>query len=358
MQVPVNIYRSAMLTNGPIAFLRLATMAITRAKSTTVKTEVSHGLGLPLKVVKTTKVSKTNGRVPASPKKKPHLEDLLGHIEIPTDYELPASYLEFHDPEFAKGLKWVVEKDPSLYPVIVHQNFQHFKRKESEESFSDDEIILKYWYALISSVISQQISGMAAKSIEGKFRALFEDGKPTPAKTLSKSVEELRSAGLSNQKLKYITHISEVFNDPNSNLSKIQFYKENTVDQIIEELTLLKGIGVWSAKMFALFTLNSLDVFAYDDLGIARGAAKYLIRRPKYLQKIKEEVNDNEELKRLLKRKSKFESSKGKRDWVPYHDEYIKHLGLEFSPYQLVIMLVFWRLGSTNVDVLENTGVR
>ena len=144
-----------------------------------------------------------------------------------------------------------------MYPVVVHQNFQHFKKKECEKSLSDDEIILKYWYALISSVISQQISGMAAKSIEGKFRALFEDGEPTAAKTLSKSVEELRSAGLSNQKLNYITHISQVFSDPNSNLSKIQFYKENTVDQIIEELTLLKGIGVWSAKMFALFTLNN-----------------------------------------------------------------------------------------------------
>lgn len=123
------IYRSAMLTNSPTAFPKLATMAITRAKSTTVKTEVSHGLSLPLKVVKTTKVSKKNGRAPASPKKKPHLEDLLGHIEIPTDYKLPASYLEFHDPEFAKGLNWVVEKDPSLYPVVVHQNFQHFKRR-------------------------------------------------------------------------------------------------------------------------------------------------------------------------------------------------------------------------------------
>jgi len=352
------VYISEMLTKGPIPFFKLSSMAITRAKSTTVKEEILNGVTSPKKVVKTTKVSKTNGKTPSSPKKKPHLEDLLGHIEIPTDNKLPTSYLEYHDPEFVKGLNWVIKKDPTLYPVIVHQNFKHFKRKESEESLSDDETILKYWYALISSVISQQISGLAARSIEGKFRALFEDEEPTPAKVLSKTLDELRSAGLSNQKLNYITHISQVFSDPNSNLSKIQFYKENSVDQVIEELTLLKGIGVWSAKMFALFTLNNLDVFAYDDLGIARGAAKYLIRRPKYLQRIKAEVNANEELKKLLKRKSKFESSKGKRDWTPYHDEYIKYLGLEFSPYQLVIMLIFWRLGSTNIDVLENTGVR
>lgn len=333
-------------------------MAVTRAKSTSVKAEISDGLVLPLKVTKSVKITKSKAKTPTSPKKKFHLEDLLGHIEIPVDYKLPVEYVEYHEPDFVKGLNWVLQKDPTLYPVIVHQKFSHFKKPEVVENLSPEETILKYWYALIASVISQQISGLAAKSIESKFRGLFENDKPTPELTLKLTTEELRSAGLSGQKLKYITHISETFSNSDSNLCSVDFYENNSVDRIIEELVLLKGIGEWSAKMFVLFTLKHLDVFAYDDLGIARGAAKYLLRRPKYLQKIKEEVNSNDELKKLLKRKSKFESSKGKRDWVPYHDEYIKFLGLEFSPYQLVMMLILWRLGSTNVEVLENTGVR
>lgn len=333
-------------------------MAITRTRGTTSKTEFADGIGLAPKVAVTSKVKKVKSKTPPSPKKKPHLEDLLGHIEIPIDYKLPAEYIEFHESEFVKGLNWILQKDPTLYPVIVHQNFNHFKQKETQEPLKDEEIILNYWYALVSSVLSQQISGLAARAIETKFRALFEDGKPTPQEVLTKTNEELRGAGLSGQKLQYITHISQTFSDSHSNLSKTEFYKENTLDHIIEELTLLKGIGVWSAKMFVLFTLNNLDVFAYDDLGIARGAARYLVKRPQFLQKIKEEVNGDEELKKLLKKKSKFETSKGKRDWVPYHDEYIKYLGLEFSPYQLVMMLILWRIGSTNVDVLENSGVK
>ena len=301
------------------------------------------------------KVSKVVRKSPnpklASP--KTYFEDTLDHIQIPSDYSLPAHFVEAHTSEFIEGVRYIIAKDPSLYRVILHKYFNPFKKTEMiPKDIDKKEMLLTYWYALIRSVIGQQISGKAQQSIEKKFRDLFED-KPTPQAMLSKSEEELRSAGFSYQKIKYITHISQVFNDPNSDLTKIEFYESNPIDKIISELTSLKGIGVWSAKMFALFTLKNLNLFAYDDLGIARGVTRYFSRRPQYLEELKKRVDADESKKLLLKKKSTFSSSKGKRDWVPHHDEYVKALGMDFSPFQLILMLIFWRLGSTNIEVFQ-----
>ncbi|CUM65756.1 uncharacterized protein PRCAT00003404001 [Priceomyces carsonii] len=334
-------------------------MAITRSTSllTTAKSISNASNSLKIEVKKVTKTTKKPKNI--SPKKpKVHLEDILGHIKVPKDSSLPQEFVQFHRPEFIKGVKYILEKDPSLYPVIVHRNFVQFKEESSRfPKESESETILKYWYALVSSVISQQISGSAAKSIEQKFRNLFESGKVNPKETLKKSAEDLRSAGLSNQKAKYIFHISEVFCDPNSRLSKPSFYNESLLDEVIKELMLLKGIGEWSAKMFAIFTLNEMDVFAHDDLGVARGMSRYILRRKDVLESAKIELNKIDEIKILLKKKSKFDNTKGnKRDWVPLHDEYVKYIGSKFSPYQTVLMLIMWRLSLTNVEVLENSG--
>lgn len=302
-----------------------------------------------------TKASKVMKRDPnpkrASP--KTYLEDTLDHIQIPPDYSLPAHFVEAHTPQFIEGVRYIISRDPSLYRVILHKYFNPFKKTEVlAKDIDREEVLLIYWNALIRSVIGQQISGKAQQSIERKFRDLFQD-KPTPQATLRKSEEELRSAGFSYQKIKYITHISQVFCDPNSNLTKVEFYESNPIDRIISELTSLKGIGVWSAKMFALFTLKNLNLFAYDDLGISRGVTRYFSRRPEYLEELKKRVDADESKKLLLKKKSTFSSSKGKRDWIPHHDEYVKALGMDFSPFQLILMLIFWRLGSTNIEVFQ-----
>ncbi|KAK6457355.1 uncharacterized protein RJT20DRAFT_134637 [Scheffersomyces xylosifermentans] len=297
----------------------------------------------------------------SSPKKSPRkaaakkidLEDSLDHIIVPKDFSLPEDFVEYHEVEFLEGLRHLIKQDPSLYAPIVHMNFPRFAKKDKVKR-TDEETILYYWYALISSVISQQVSGAAARSIENKFKGLFGDEQPTPSKTLSKTTEELRSAGLSSMKTKYVLHISEVFSDPDSKLSNPRFYEEQPLDVIINELVTLKGIGEWSAKMFAIFTLNEKDVFAYDDLGIARGMSKYLLRRPEVLQKLKDQVREDEIIKALLKKKSKFDKKDSRRDWTPYHDEYVKLAAEAFSPHKTALMLVLWRLGSTNIEVLEN----
>ena len=293
-----------------------------------------------------------------SPSKRIEFEDFVQHVLVPSDFLLPLEFEEYHTEDFISGIKHVIKLDPSLYKSIVHKPFTAYDKAAVEANKnSTANRITTYWYNLVSSVISQQVSGASARAIEGKFRLLFGEQDPTPQITLEKSYDELRSAGLSNQKTKYIQHISEVFNDPTQNLTNLEFYKL-PLPIVIEELVKLKGIGEWSAKMFAIFTLRELDVFAYDDLGVARGISRYLLRRPELLAEIKEEVNAEEHLRLLLKKKSKFDKKDSKRDWVPYHDEYVKHAGKRFSPYQSVFMLIMWRLASTNIEVLENTGIQ
>lgn len=326
-------------------------MALTRSRRV-VKTEV---LDIPVapsptKVTKPKKEPVT--RSPSKSKPKKDIEEYFKAIEVPSDYSLPQWYVDLHHEDFIKGVKYVIEKDPSLYPVLVHAPFKSFTKGE-KKTLSESEQLHQYWYALIKSILGQQISGSAAKAIEERFNALFE-GDCTPQAVLKVDQETLRAVGLLGQKLKYITHISEVFSSPDARLTNLQFYEESSNDELVAELTKLKGIGEWLAKMFSVFTLKELDIFAYDDLGVARGVARYLANRPQLLQEVKDGVHAVEVLKNGLKKKGKFMTASSKRDWVPLHDEYVKFLGLMYSPYQLVFMFAMWRLASTNVEVLEN----
>lgn len=357
-----------------------ATRSTRSVTSKSIKKEnVSTVIGSPLKPTKATlkkKVVLTNAveelkTPPSSPSKKKtaspkkvnvELEDALGHIVVPKDLSLPKEFAEFHSPEFINGVNHIIKTDPTLYPVIVYKNFPLYAVAGSTDSKvpqTEADILQLYWYALISGIISQQVSGAAALSIENKFNMLFgpEGTKnATPELVLQKTHEELRGAGLSNKKVEYVQNISEHFINPKDNkLARLEFYKNSSDEEISEELILLKGIGPWSIKMFLTFTLNRFNVFAFDDLGVARGSYRYLNRRKSLLEKIKKEVKKDEALTKLLSKRSKFAASKGKRDWTPYHDVYIAKLGEEFKPYQLIMMMLLWRLSSTNVDVLAGT---
>lgn len=339
-------------------------MAVTRSRVTVMAEKAPNGsdktaevkLTKVTKVTRVTKKRETKAVAPESPTKKKlakkHIEELFPVVQVPSDLLLPQQFVEYHDPRFIEGVLHILKKDPTLYPCIVYQNFKSFAKQEKRTE-SESEVILQYWYALISSVIGQQVSGHAAKAIEGRFNALFQ-GKPTPQKTLKATPEELRAVGLLGMKMKYVVSISEAFSSSDSKLVSLDFYNSSTNEEIINELVQLKGIGEWSAKMFSTFTLKELDIFAYDDLGVARGVARYLEIRPQLLKDIKEGVHAAEELRKGLKKKGKFQTNSSKRDWIPLHDQYVMYLGQMFAPYRLVLMLIMWRLSSTNVEILEN----
>lgn len=95
---------------------------------------------------------------------------------------------------------------------------------------------------------------------------------PTPQQILEKSDEELRSAGISYQKVSYIKSIADAFL---SNLIDTKKMKHMPDDEVIQTLTQMRGVGKWTAEMILIFTLNRPDVFSVGDLGI-RNAIKKL----------------------------------------------------------------------------------
>ena len=124
---------------------------------------------------------------------------------------------------------------------------------------------------LIESIVSQQLSIKAADTIFGRFKALFPDAFPEPQHILSKSDDELRAVGLSYQKASYIKSIAHAF--ANNEIDPV-IIKDLADEEVITELTKIKGVGKWTAEMILIFTLNRPDVFSIGDLGLRNAITK------------------------------------------------------------------------------------
>lgn len=126
-----------------------------------------------------------------------------------------------------------------------------------------------YYQALVESIISQQLSVKAANTILKRFKALFPgDVFPTPRDILEKDIEVLRSVGLSRQKATYIQDLAVKVIE-----GTVQFNHLDGLlnDDIIKELTIIKGVGIWTVHMFLIFCMGRLDVLPTGDLGIKNG---------------------------------------------------------------------------------------
>ena len=128
-----------------------------------------------------------------------------------------------------------------------------------------------YYQELVDSIISQQLSVKAARTIEGRFKDLFGGEFPSPEHILDKNIEELRAVGLSRPKAGYIQDLAMKIID-----GEVKF---DTLDQlsnqeIVNELIKVKGIGVWTVHMFLMFCMGRLDVLPVGDLGIRNGIMK------------------------------------------------------------------------------------
>ena len=129
----------------------------------------------------------------------------------------------------------------------------------------------KIYYDLLSSIVSQQLSGKAATTIFNRFLTLFPDHYPHPDLLSQLDIPILRSVGLSNQKAAYLKNVA---------LFSKQYDLENHAwdsmsdVEIIEFLTQIKGVGTWTVQMLLMFTLSRPDVLPLGDLGIQQGMAK------------------------------------------------------------------------------------
>ena len=128
-----------------------------------------------------------------------------------------------------------------------------------------------YYHELASSIISQQLSVKAAKTIEGRFKDLFGDAFPSPEQILLKDIEELRAVGLSRPKAGYIQDLAAKVLDGTVDFSTLDSLSNQ---EIVDELTKVKGIGEWTVHMFLMFCMGRLDVLPIGDLGIRNGIGK------------------------------------------------------------------------------------
>jgi DNA-3-methyladenine glycosylase II len=121
------------------------------------------------------------------------------------------------------------------------------------------------FYMLVRSIISQQISTGAARSITRRLQRALSPGMITAEKLARLSIAELRAAGISPQKAGYLQDLAGKVISGGVCLRRLRSLPDATV---IDTLIQIKGIGRWTAQMFLIFSLGRPDVFPHDDLGI------------------------------------------------------------------------------------------
>jgi DNA-3-methyladenine glycosylase II len=125
-----------------------------------------------------------------------------------------------------------------------------------------------HYGALLRSIVGQQLSTTAARTIYGRLTDRFGGRTPTPVEVLEDDPEELRAAaGLSRAKVAYLRSLAEHVLDGSLELERLDQLPD---DEVIAELVAVRGIGLWSAHMFLMFHLGRPDVLPVGDLGIRR----------------------------------------------------------------------------------------
>jgi len=172
---------------------------------------------------------------------------------------------------YIKALQHFKMVDPVLYKAAL--TVERVAIRKSKD----------YFESLVKQIINQQLSDKAADTIYAKFVALVPDRKLTPEIIHQIPHETLRSAGPSNNKISFIKDLA-------AKIIAKELVWESLInlpdEEVIVELTKLKGIGRWTAEMFLMFTLGREDVFSYGDLALRRGLMKlYKMRKEPSLKK-------------------------------------------------------------------------
>lgn len=150
----------------------------------------------------------------------------------------------------AEGAEWLAAKEPRFaHALSLTGKLPLRRRKDGFE-------------ALLSAIVSQQVSVAAADAIWGRLKAAKLTG---PRKISWASDEDLRACGLSRQKIRYAQELAR---------SGIRYgpLRDVPSDQVITTLVAVPGIGTWTAEIYAMFSLGRADVFAPGDLALQEAA--------------------------------------------------------------------------------------
>lgn len=153
-----------------------------------------------------------------------------------------------------KEVNYLKDKDKILGAAIDRLGM--IKREVTPDPFQ----------ALISSIIGQQISTKASITVENRLMDLVKNISPESMSRLS--IEEIQSCGMSMRKAGYIHGVIDA-----AISGKIDFERLNELpdEEVINKLTSLYGVGVWTAEMILIFSLQRDDIVSYGDLAIRRG---------------------------------------------------------------------------------------
>ena len=125
-----------------------------------------------------------------------------------------------------------------------------------------------HYGALVRSIVGQQLSTIAANAIYGRLNERYGGRSPTPREVLEDDPDAMRvAAGLSHAKVAYLRSLAEQVLDGSLDLDRLDDLPD---DEVIADLTAVRGIGSWSADMFLMFQLQRPDVLPVGDLGIRR----------------------------------------------------------------------------------------
>lgn len=175
-----------------------------------------------------------------------------------------------------KALQHLQQADPVLHVLI--NRYGPYKRLRVGDPY----------HALLSSIISQQLSRAAASTIRRRLFALLGNEKqaPTPAMLLKTSVNKFRNAGVSQQKASYLKDLAKRIESGELNLKNIDTFMD---EEIIAQLTTVRGIGEWTAHMFLIFHLGRPDILPTGDLGVRKGMQRvYNLRKAPELKRMQQ----------------------------------------------------------------------
>jgi DNA-3-methyladenine glycosylase II len=124
---------------------------------------------------------------------------------------------------------------------------------------------------LLRSVVGQQLSAKAAAAIYGRLLDRFGGRPPSPAELLAVDAGELRGIGLSGRKVSYVRDLAAHVDSGKLDLERLAELRD---DEVIAEISAIRGFGAWSAQMFLIFHLERPDVLPTGDLGIRRATQR------------------------------------------------------------------------------------
>lgn len=160
--------------------------------------------------------------------------------------------------EYAKTeMDYISAKDPVMKELVAH--FGHLGGGERKDVFA----------SLISSIVGQMLSNKVADVIDGRLRQLV--GDYTPELILQKSVEEIKSCGMSQRKAEYIRGLAQDVEDGKYDFTLLVDMDD---EEVVKYLMQIKGVGRWTAEMITEFTLGRLNIFSFDDVALQNGIKK------------------------------------------------------------------------------------